>query len=89
MQTLDRLWRDEQPLTDAIDAPRLHAEANRLIADEELAPLARRLASELELELTLLPGRDSTMGSVQGIARHDDFFEAAGDPRSGAVGGVR
>jgi len=89
MQTLDRLWRDEQPLAEAIDAPRLHAEANRLIADEELAPVAQRLAGELDLELTLLPGRDSTMGSVQGIARHAEIFEAAGDPRSGAVGGVR
>lgn len=89
IQTLDRLWRDKQPLAEAIDSPRLHAEANRLIADEELGEVAQHLSQTLGLELTLLAGRDSTMGSVQGVMRHADGYEAAGDPRSGAAGGVR
>jgi gamma-glutamyltranspeptidase/glutathione hydrolase len=88
VQTLDRLLRRQQDLAGAIDAPRLHAELARLIADEELAEVARPLAHELDLELVLVPGRDSTMGSVQGVARRGELLEAAGDPRSGACGRV-
>jgi gamma-glutamyltranspeptidase/glutathione hydrolase len=88
LQVMDRVFNDRLDLAAAVTAPRLHAEAHRLMADEELAPLAAPLAHGLGLELGLMPGRDPAMGSVQAVRRDADEFEAVGDPRSGAVGRV-
>jgi gamma-glutamyltranspeptidase len=86
MQVLERVLQRGEDLAAAIGGARIHAEARRLLADEELGEPAARIARELGLALTLMPGRDSAMGAVQGVARDGDTMEAVGDPRAGAVG---
>ena len=88
MQVMDRVFNEGADLHGAVTAPRLHAEGHRLMADADVQAVATSLAERLDLELALLPGRDSTMGSVQAVRRDGTRMEAMGDPRSGAVGRV-
>lgn len=75
-------------LADAVAAPRLHAEVESLLADEEIAAQTQPVADSLGLEFKVNPSRDPAMGSVQAISVEDGRATAVGDPRSRGSGMV-
>jgi gamma-glutamyltranspeptidase/glutathione hydrolase len=84
-------WRvigSSTPVSDAIDAPRLHAEGSTLHveggwSEEEVASL------EDEWEIVRWSGRNLYFGGVQAVElRADGTLAAAGDPRRGGAGMV-
>jgi gamma-glutamyltranspeptidase/glutathione hydrolase len=90
MQMLHRVQVQGKSIVQAIDEPKLHAEVETLMADEELGSIAKPLADKLGLDLRVFPGRDTSMGVVQAIhAGIDGTITAAGDPRARAQGRVR
>jgi gamma-glutamyltranspeptidase/glutathione hydrolase len=66
-------------LPDAVGRSRVHAETESMLADQELEETVQPLADARGLKLTLSPGRDPMLASVQ----------AVGDPRARAAGMVR
>lgn len=88
MQVMFKLFQNNAPLQDALGDTRVHAEVETMLADAELGQSAQDLADRLGLELTMMPGRDPMLASVQAIHRRPDEVTAAGDPRSRAVGRV-
>lgn len=90
MQMLHRVRVQGMSIIEAINAPKLHAEVESLMADEDLEPIARPIAETLGLDYRSVPGRDTTMGVVQAIHVGDDgSVTAVGDPRAKAQGRVR
>jgi gamma-glutamyltranspeptidase/glutathione hydrolase len=90
MQMLHRVRVQGKSIIEAINAPKLHAEVENLMADEDLEPIARPIAEKLGLAYRSMPGRDTTMGVVQAIHAGDDgSVTAIGDPRAKAQGRVR
>ena len=89
LQVIDARLIDGRTLRESILAERIHAEAGRLLVDESATAIGQQLAPRLNLNLDVLPGRDSAMGSVQAVARIGFHFEAMGDPRSGGMGRVQ
>ncbi len=90
MQMLHRVQVQGKSIVQAINEPKLHAEVETLMADEELEPIAKPLADKLGLDFRVFPGRDTSMGVVQAIhAGPDGAVTAAGDPRARAQGRVR
>jgi len=77
-------------LPDAVGRARVHAETESMLADAELEDTVRPLAAERGLQLSLSPGRDPMLASVQAVGVNDDgTMEAVGDPRARASGMVR
>jgi hypothetical protein len=61
-----------------------------MLADQELEETVQPLADARGLKLTLSPGRDPMLASVQAVGVDDDGTMAAvGDPRARAAGMVR
>lgn len=90
MQILHRVQVQGMSIIEAIDAPKLHAEVETLMADADLEPIAKPIARKLGLAYRSIPGRDTTMGVVQAIhAGKDGSVTAIGDPRAKAQGRVR
>jgi gamma-glutamyltranspeptidase/glutathione hydrolase len=90
MQVLHRVRVQGKSIVEALAEPKLHAEIESMIADEELEPVARPIAEKLGLDYRSIPGRDTTMGVVQAIhAGGDGRVTAIGDPRAKAQGRVR
>jgi gamma-glutamyltranspeptidase / glutathione hydrolase len=90
MQMLHRVFVQGKSIIEAIDEPKLHAEVETMMADEDLEPIAAPIAERLGLAFRALPGRDTTMGVVQAIhAGADGSVTAIGDPRAKAQGRVR
>jgi gamma-glutamyltranspeptidase/glutathione hydrolase len=90
MQVIDHVFIGAESLQDAIAAGRIHAEAEQLLADADMADAAAVIADDLGLNCQLLAGRDPSMGSVQAIYRDpaSGNVKAAGDPRAGGSGRV-
>lgn len=89
MQVLYRVQVEGKPLLRAVTEPKLHAEVETLMADEDLREIAEPLANKLGLEFRNSAGRDTTMGVVQAIhAAEDGSVTAVGDPRARAQGRV-
>ncbi|WP_193185784.1 gamma-glutamyltransferase family protein [Nisaea sediminum] len=77
-------------LPEAVGRARVHAETESMLADAELEETVRPLADARGLGLTLSPGRDPMLASVQAVGVNDDGTMAAvGDPRARAAGMVR
>jgi gamma-glutamyltranspeptidase / glutathione hydrolase len=90
MQALHRVLIQGKPIIQALDEPKLHAEVETLMADEDLAAIAAPLAAKLGLEFRRSPSRDTTMGVVQAIhAGEAGAVTAIGDSRAKAQGRVR
>lgn len=76
-------------LEDAVRVPRVHAEMETLLSDEDLGDTATALGEKLGLRHVVMAGRDPSMGVVQSISVGDDgSATAVGDPRAGAQGRV-
>ena len=89
MQMLHRVRVQGKSIIEAINAPKLHAEVESLMADEDLEPIAQPIAEKLGLDYRSMPGRDTTMGVVQAIhVGGDGLVTAIGDPRAKAQGRV-
>ena len=87
MQVLYRLLLQDKSLIEAITEPKLHAEAETLLADEDLCETAAPLAKKLGLSYQNSPGRDTSMGVVQAIQLDDgNMVTAIGDPRARGEG---
>jgi gamma-glutamyltranspeptidase/glutathione hydrolase len=87
MQVLYRLLLQDKSLIEAITEPKLHAEAETLLADEDLCETAASLAKKLGLSYQNSPGRDTSMGVVQAIQLDDgNMVTAIGDPRARGEG---
>jgi gamma-glutamyltranspeptidase / glutathione hydrolase len=90
MQVLHRVRVRGKSIIEAVAEPKLHAENETLMADEDLAPIAAAIADRLGLEFRCSPGRDTTMGVVQAIhAGEGGKVTAVGDSRAKAQGRVR
>ena len=90
MQVLHRVLVQGKSIVEAVAAPKLHAEVETLMADEDLEPIAGPIAARLGLEFRAVPGRDTTMGVVQAIhAVEAGTVTAIGDSRAKAQGRVR
>ena len=90
MQMLHRVLVQGKSIVEAVKEPKLHAEVESMMADEDLQPIAAPIAAKLGLDFRALPGRDTTMGVVQAIhADADGTVTAIGDPRAKAQGRVR
>ena len=90
MQMLHRVFVRGKSIIEAIGEPKLHAEVETMMADEDLEPVASAIAEKLGLAFRALPGRDTTMGVVQAIhAGAEGAVTAIGDPRAKAQGRVR
>jgi len=87
MQVLYRVNVENKSLYQAISDPKLHAESETLIADDDLREIAEPLALKLGLIYQTSLGRDTSMGVVQAISRdRENTFTAVGDPRARAQG---
>jgi gamma-glutamyltranspeptidase/glutathione hydrolase len=90
MQVLYRLNIEGKSLFQAITEPKFHAEAETLMADEDMQNIARPLAVKMGLKYINSPGRDTSMGVVQVISiDKEGIVTAMGDPRARAKGMVR
>lgn len=77
------------PLEQAVREPRLHAEEDTLMSDEDARPIAESLAERLALSYREVPGRDPMMAVCQSIGvAADGSVTAVGDPRARAQGRV-
>ena len=89
MQVLYRLTVEKKSLQKAISEPKLHAEAETMMSDEDLLPVAKPLAEKMGLKYVVSPGRDTSMGVVQAIyVDEENITTAIGDPRAKACGMV-
>ena len=87
MQVLYRFFLQNKSLIDAITEPKLHAESETLLADEDLHEKAMPLAKKLGLRYQNSPGRDTSMGVVQAIQLDTgNLATAVGDPRARGKG---
>ena len=87
MQVLYRFFLQNKSLTDAITEPKLHAESETLLADEDLHEKAIPLAKKFGLRYQNSPGRDTSMGVVQAIQLDTgNVATAVGDPRARGKG---
>ena len=90
MQVLHRVLVQGKSIIDALVEPKLHAEVETMMADEDLASTASAIAAKLGLDFRAVPGRDTTMGVVQAIhAGPNENVTAIGDSRAKAQGRVR
>ena len=90
MQVLYRLKVEGKSLYKSITEPKLHAEAETMMSDEDLQYIAEPLANKLRLKYVKSPGRDTSMGVVQAInIDTENIATAIGDPRAKARGMVR
>ena len=90
MQVLYRTQIQQKSLVEALQEPKIHAEMETLLVDEDLSELAEPLAKKLGLTFKISPGRDTTMGVVQAIRLQENGWATAiGDPRTGAQGRVK
>ena len=90
MQVLYRLKVEGKSLYKSITEPKLHAEAETMMSDEDLQYIAEPLATKLRLKYVKSPGRDTSMGVVQAInIDTENIATAVGDPRAKARGMVR
>ncbi|MEC8585424.1 MAG: hypothetical protein VXY81_12600, partial [Pseudomonadota bacterium] len=89
MQVMDRVFVGGESLDQAVGGGRIHAEAERLLVDEDMAAAAAPIAASLGLTTQVMAGRDPSLGAVQGIhSTGDGRLRAVGDPRAGATGGI-
>ena len=73
----------------AISEPKLHAEAEIMMSDEDLLYVAKPLAQQMGLKYVISPGRGTSMGVVQAIhIDQENITTAIGDPRAKACGMV-
>jgi len=87
MQVLHRFFLQNKSLIEAITEPKLHAESETLLADEDLHERAIPLAKKLGLRYQNSPGRDTSMGVVQAIQLDiGNVATAVGDPRARGKG---
>ena len=87
MQVLHRFFLQNKSLIEAITEPKLHAESETLLADEDLHERAIPLAKKLGLRYQNSPGRDTSMGVVQAIQLDTgNLATAVGDPRARGKG---
>ena len=87
IQVLYRVLVQEKDLINAITEPKLHAESESLVSDEDLRQVAEPIATKLGLDYTAVAGRDTSLGVVQAIHRAaNGAFIAVGDPRARAQG---
>ena len=87
MQVLHRFFLQNKSLIEAITEPKLHAESEILLADEDLHERAIPLAKKLGLRYQNSPGRDTSMGVVQAIQLDTgNLATAVGDPRARGKG---
>jgi gamma-glutamyltranspeptidase / glutathione hydrolase len=94
MQVLHRVLVQGKSIIDAIAEPKLHAEVETMMADEDLQSTASAIAAKLGLAFRLSPGRDTTLGVVQAIhagwqGSDHGKVTAIGDSRAKAQGRVR
>jgi gamma-glutamyltranspeptidase/glutathione hydrolase len=89
MQVLYRLTVEKKSIKTAISEPKLHAEAEIMMSDEDLLHIAKPLAQQMGLKYVISPGRDTSMGVVQAIhIDQENITTAIGDPRAKACGMV-
>ena len=89
MQVLYRLTVEKKSIQTAISEPKLHAEAEIMMSDEDLLYVAKPLAQQMGLKYVISPGRDTSMGVVQAIhIDQENITTAIGDPRAKACGMV-
>ena len=87
MQVIHRFFLQNKSLIEAITEPKLHAESETLLADEDLHERAIPLAKKLGLRYQNSPGRDTSMGVVQAIQLDTgNLATAVGDPRARGKG---
>ena len=89
MQVLYRLTVEKKSIQTAISEPKLHAEAEIMMSDEDLLYVAKPLAQQMGLKYVISPGRDTSMGVVQAIhIDQENITTAIGDTRAKACGMV-
>ncbi|KAA5605566.1 Gamma-glutamyltranspeptidase [Roseospira marina] len=86
LQVLCRVLAADEPLVDAIAAPRLHVERDHLDLEPGFAAADVRACAEAFPDHRVWPEPSMFYGGVHAVARQaDGTFEAAGDPRRGGA----
>ena len=81
---VNHLWFD-RPLEEAVNAPRIHVEGNKIWHEHGLNPAGIRQLNERWPEVTRFDEPNMFFGGVHAVAYEGDHAEGAGDRRRGGV----